>query len=73
MAAALSSSQELDQVVGNILYETLFDRMTAIKLESITNEVPSLLLPPDVHFQVEDALNQFESGDFQVFRIFVFF
>ena len=66
MAAALSSSQELDQVVGNLLYETLFDRMTAIKLESITNEVPSLLLPPDVHFQVEDALNQFESGDFQV-------
>lgn len=72
MAAALSSStKDLDQLFGNLLYETLFDKMTAIKLDSVLNEVPCLLLPPDVHFQVEDALNQFESGDFQVSLLFL--
>ena len=72
MTAALSAStKDLDQLFGNLLYETLFDKMTAIKLDSVLSEVPCLLLPPDVHFQVEDALNQFESADFQVnHRIF---
>ena len=70
LKAALGSSQDLNNVIGRLLYDTLFGRALRTEmsrnLEALIDQVPMLHLPDDIQFQVEDALNQFESSDFQV-------
>jgi len=71
LKAALGSSQDLNNVIGKLLYDTLFGRALRTEmsrnLEALIDQVPMLHLPDDIQFQVEDALNQFESSDFQDF------
>ena len=66
--AALGSSQELNHVVGKLIYEALFGHVMrpniARDLENFSTDAFKLQLPNDIQFQVEDALNQFESSDF---------
>lgn len=70
LKAALGSSQDLNNVIGRLIYETLFGRAMRSELsrdlQAFISEAPMLNLPDDIQFQVEDALNQFESCDFQV-------
>ena len=74
LKAALGSSQDLNNVIGKLLYDTLFGRALRTEmsrnLEALIDQVPMLHLPDDIQFQVEDALNQFESSDFQVSTYF---
>ena len=75
LKAALGPSQELNHVIGKIIYESLFGQAMrpnlARDLENFTGEAFKLILPEDIQFQVEDALNQFESSDFQVMKCFI--
>ena len=68
--AALGSSQELNNVIGKLIHDMLFGRAMRPEisrdLDAVIDEAPMLLLPDDIQFQIEDALNQFESCDFQV-------
>ena len=70
MKAALGSSRDLNNVIGKVVYDALFARAMrpdfSRDIETFLTESHWLQLPDDVHFQVEDAMNQFESSDFQV-------
>lgn len=72
--AAKSPAAELDNIIGRYLHDSIFGRHSdALKdLQTFISEAPVLQLPDDIHFQVEDALNQFESCDFQVHIDFLY-
>ena len=63
--AALGSTSELDTLIGRIVHDILTKGSSSHWIDFETNRW--LKLPDDIQFQVEDAMNQFESSDFQEF------
>ena len=63
--AALGSTSELDTIFGRVIYDILTKGSSSRWVDLEVNSW--LQLPDDIQFQVEDAMNQFESSDFQEF------
>jgi len=73
MRAALAPCDEVDDVIGKRIRDAIAVKPPChsnflMDIESLMEASAMLKLPEEIVFQVEDAMNQFESSDFQVIK-----